>query len=257
MTIRLGQYETVESLTQFKRRFEVSEQELIEATDTADEILLQTNRLVDDREVTDPLDAPEDIIQEVVSRENPIQSVLEHRDTEFVHLYESPVHRIVELHPEQTSTREQVQRGIDNLAKGLERLVGRDIISETEAERLQDNVRQVLEGVEHALGEPLEPEHRLSAESLPDGGFAYGKNRVAGCGCPAVRAGYDGNLLDLPMGAVVEIYDQILVEKQDDEEGIVDEDTAKEAWNEAIRRTAREDATRQARAVADELGWSD
>jgi len=97
--------------------------------------------------------------------------------------------------------------------------------------------------------------------------FAYGKNHVDGCPCPATAAGYSPT--SNPMALLVaEQYDEQLKESSSDN-GTVDEKTAKETWKAAIeyyQRTAEQIPDQgdkdwyQERAdvgkeIARELGW--
>jgi len=87
--------------------------------------------------------------------------------------------------------------------------------------------------------------------------FAYGFDHVDGQPCPAVAAGYEPYTIDKST-KVVEWYDDILAEKLSNEVGIVSEETAQEAWNEALTRLeelGESEPIRVGTKIANELGW--
>ena len=88
--------------------------------------------------------------------------------------------------------------------------------------------------------------------------FAFGGNSYEGCYCPAIMAGFNPDSDDTLW--VAEMYDEILAAELSLANGTVDEETAKEAWLDAIDRLERADTTDEealeaARKVAERLGW--
>lgn len=104
--------------------------------------------------------------------------------------------------------------------------------------------------------------------------FAFGKNVVSedisinnndeiiNHACPATKAGYDPDNDDIIQ--VVETYDYIVRhEYHGDLDGIIDESTAKEAWNKAIQEMVnrehydhnQDQSVSQAKNVKETLGW--
>ncbi len=88
--------------------------------------------------------------------------------------------------------------------------------------------------------------------------FAFGRNEVGSCVCPAMAAGFepgdgDGSLY------VAEEYDKEVRNIADESyRGIVDEATAKKAWLNTVeyfKRTDMEEAE-IGREIAEELGWA-
>jgi len=63
--------------------------------------------------------------------------------------------------------------------------------------------------------------------------YAYGDNTVGDCPCPAVAAGY--NLDGDGSTAVAEQYDDFVRNRTPSDEGIVDADTAQDAWLDAVQ----------------------
>jgi len=97
--------------------------------------------------------------------------------------------------------------------------------------------------------------------------FAFGKNTVDGCPCPALAAGYNPSYNSKAV-IVAEQYDSIFQEEIVGT-GTVTEEQAREAWKEVIdhfvkRRDQADDESdaqyyaervELARDVKDELGW--
>lgn len=87
--------------------------------------------------------------------------------------------------------------------------------------------------------------------------FAYGKDTVAGCDCPAVRAGYQPGSGDASTG-VAEWYDAIVRELGfRNADSILSEEKAKAAWLKTIERLEEENevGVSTAREIAHDLGW--
>ena len=87
--------------------------------------------------------------------------------------------------------------------------------------------------------------------------FAYGDDTVDDCPCPAVAAGYSPNSAD-ESTVSAEWYDE-MVERlyPEEDEGIISEEKAKEAWNKAINEMEiREDpAVETAKEIKNKLNW--
>jgi len=91
--------------------------------------------------------------------------------------------------------------------------------------------------------------------------FAYGRDKVGGCKCPATTAGYNpsnGN----SSTPVAEEYDSIVVKIISDKKAVptVEEEKAKEAWLKAIEKMAQKYGKESFNYktgvdVAEELGW--
>ena len=98
MTIKPGYYYVVESLDQFRRRLDVSWHEI--ATAFGEPLITQCieheNQILDE---CDALISAERQIQDF-DTDDIILTVLTAREREYVHVYDAPVHRIVELHPD-------------------------------------------------------------------------------------------------------------------------------------------------------------
>lgn len=110
MTIRHGEKYVVESLTQFKNRLNVNTTEMIHALPEGakQDLVEQENTIREDIDGADPITTDEigevmvDTFNEFVIERGTntiIQDVLEARDREYTHIYEAPIHRIIELHP--------------------------------------------------------------------------------------------------------------------------------------------------------------
>jgi len=91
--------------------------------------------------------------------------------------------------------------------------------------------------------------------------FAYAKDRINGCECPAVAAGYQPSSGDDSL-LVAETYDGIVRDRElGSANCIIDEDTAKEAWLAAIEDIRERfpddnhESITAAEDVAEELGW--
>ncbi len=103
--------------------------------------------------------------------------------------------------------------------------------------------------------------------------FAFGENAVTvrneyesliTCACPATKAGFDPD--SDAIIHVAEAYDDIIRDQYSENfSGIINESTAKEAWNKAIRELDHkehydhnqyETAVKQAENVKNRLGWS-
>ena len=92
---------------------------------------------------------------------------------------------------------------------------------------------------------------------MTDTEFAFGRDEVDGCKCPASRCGYNPKDKDAST-KVAEGYDVVLKNKTGDRTGTVDEETAKNAWLKAKEQAPDEQAGVSAgEEVAEELGWSD
>jgi hypothetical protein len=94
---------------------------------------------------------------------------------------------------------------------------------------------------------------------MSDTKFAFGLDEVDGCECPASRCGYSPKDADLSK-KIAQEYDTILTDETGNYEGIVDEETAKEAWLEANEEISDGQAGVSAEAevgakIAEELGW--
>ena len=93
--------------------------------------------------------------------------------------------------------------------------------------------------------------------------FAYGRDKVGGCKCPASTAGYDPSSGE-ESTVVAEQYDEILysneIFKKHQDDRIINEEKAKEAWLQAVERTAQyygenSNFHQVAVNIAEELGW--
>jgi hypothetical protein len=111
MTIRYGELYIVESSSQFKEQLDVDNEE-IKSTLTEpqqDELIENENIAREDAEAkpthaTDVSDVHEDTLQfyisEIAGPNHIIKNILDGRGTEYTHVYNNPVHRIIELYPE-------------------------------------------------------------------------------------------------------------------------------------------------------------
>jgi hypothetical protein len=103
----------------------------------------------------------------------------------------------------------------------------------------------------------------MSQTQNPDD-FAYGRNQVNDCHCPALAAGFnpENTSPDAIRGMLeaTEHYDSILKNRSNGERtGVVDERTAQEAWIEMLEQSLNRGWQRKNAAlkVALELGWCD
>jgi hypothetical protein len=88
--------------------------------------------------------------------------------------------------------------------------------------------------------------------------FAFGADTFQDCPCPAKAAGHEPSMLRQPVTG----YDDYLKAYQGNERGVVDEETAEEAWLSMIdsleenedRQWTRHDL-KEARKIARDLGW--
>jgi len=108
MTIRTGESYVVETLTQFKNRLHVNTNEIIDALrPELKQRIVKNQNEVREIEGKDPITTEEikqihedDLKEELsqIATYKIIIDVLEARDREYTHLYDSVVHRIIELH---------------------------------------------------------------------------------------------------------------------------------------------------------------
>ena len=90
--------------------------------------------------------------------------------------------------------------------------------------------------------------------------FAYGKDTIGGCSCPAVAAGYAPNTGD-ESTEIAETYDHYVGEfGLGNADSIITEEEAREAWLAAIESIEGDEyaAERKARVgkdIAEDLGW--
>jgi hypothetical protein len=91
--------------------------------------------------------------------------------------------------------------------------------------------------------------------------FAYGRNHLDGCSCPAITAGYtEADMDDSEVFETAYNFDQIVGEMKDKHYGIVSEERAERAWFKSIKRMKSKGKSRSvsiAREIATTLGWSD
>lgn len=110
MTIRTGDVYVVESLSQFKDLLAVHTAEIVDALPTTAkrEIVDRENTFRGDIDKAEPItvdtigEAHSDTVAQFLNEygtNSIIIDVLEARDQEYVHIYDSPAHRIVELQP--------------------------------------------------------------------------------------------------------------------------------------------------------------
>ena len=91
--------------------------------------------------------------------------------------------------------------------------------------------------------------------------FAFGGNLINGCECPALAAEMDPTGIGdehIPgLLEAAEMYDGIVQQKQEDREGVVGEDIAKDAWIEMMRNKVQENSAMMSSAeeVAKYHGW--
>lgn len=96
--------------------------------------------------------------------------------------------------------------------------------------------------------------------------FAYGDNEIDGVGCPATQAGFNPTemlercdhrgymLIGVQYDTVIRF--ELLEERREPPDlGHVDEETAKEAWLDAIEASTSALASEAGQEVAKELGW--
>lgn len=87
--------------------------------------------------------------------------------------------------------------------------------------------------------------------------FAYGKDSVDGCVCPAVAAGFSPSSGDDSI-VVAERYDQEVKDKNlTTARSIIDEEAAKEAWLSALEHLERKEMYQLevGREIARRLDW--
>lgn len=90
--------------------------------------------------------------------------------------------------------------------------------------------------------------------------FAYGKNTIAGCECPAVAAGFEPASGDDSILAA-EMYDEQVAENGfTNAQSIINEEAAKESWLAMIEKMDRlsygnYDNLQVAKDVAEKFGW--
>ncbi|WP_144797604.1 hypothetical protein [Halorubrum depositum] len=90
--------------------------------------------------------------------------------------------------------------------------------------------------------------------------FAYGKDTIGGCCCPAVAAGYAPNTGD-ESTEIAETYDYYVRELGlDNADSIITEEEARQAWLAAVESIEQDEyaADRKARLgedIAEDLGW--
>lgn len=90
--------------------------------------------------------------------------------------------------------------------------------------------------------------------------FAYGKDTIGGCCCPAVAAGYAPNTGD-ESTEIAETYDYYVRELDlDNADSIITEKEARQAWLAAVKSIEQDEyaADRKARLgedIAEDLGW--
>lgn len=101
MTILQGEYYIVEGLSDFMDTLDVSTAEAIEATGTGEHIVECHNDIAGE-DISDPTEANPDLIHTVLSDStvHTVSDVLDERDTDYTHIYDPPIHRIVEVHPQ-------------------------------------------------------------------------------------------------------------------------------------------------------------
>jgi hypothetical protein len=99
----------------------------------------------------------------------------------------------------------------------------------------------------------------MTVSKTRNGGFAFGQNKVDHCECPARSAGFSHSEIDHPdMLDGIRYYDNQLRKETDLDEGIVSEETAKEAWLDAIESCEMKNMNESAyrlEMVAEKLGW--
>ena len=90
--------------------------------------------------------------------------------------------------------------------------------------------------------------------------FAYGKDTIGGCCCPAVAAGYAPNTGD-ESTEIAETYDYYVRELDlDNADSIITEKEARQAWLAAVESIDQDEyaADQKARLgedIAEDLGW--
>lgn len=110
MTIRHGESYVVESVSQFKERLSVDTPEIVDALppEAKQEVVDRENEFRADIDEADPIttdtigEAHSDTVSNFLidyGTNSVIIDVLEDRDREYTHIYDPPVHRIIELTP--------------------------------------------------------------------------------------------------------------------------------------------------------------
>lgn len=101
------------------------------------------------------------------------------------------------------------------------------------------------------------------SQTESDREFAFGRNGVDNCACPAITAGMNpcGSGADHYPGLVeaAEWYDSIMKKQESSVKGTISEDVAKDAWVQVIQKAIEQDLfeAQAAIEVAIELGWVD
>lgn len=104
MTILKGDVYKFETLGEFMYELDVDMVELLEAVDMGEEAYEEYCEIADDEGDWSPAaslsDVPDDFLEEYkyeVDLHSSIRSVLEQRDSEYIHLYDYPIHTVVDL----------------------------------------------------------------------------------------------------------------------------------------------------------------